>query len=247
MSLVPCGGSPVKTALGPVQAVQRLRSNLAVVKVYQNVSDAGRARLEADALMQLGMAEVNVPSVLGLSDSVLVREYVPGPVIRHVHWDPDFSRAFARWLFCAHVGRPVGLGGRESDQHLCWLVGDTNLGNFVVDLAAAGDGTDRMELCGIDFGDTRIGDRMEDVGEAVMRIVGHRPGYTMDRWACAVAFAREYGRLAGNEEEVCRRAGPAASDAMRKMAVWRRDVSYIDLADAFGQLWSASLNCFPGA
>jgi hypothetical protein len=96
-------------------------------------------------------------------------------------------------------------------------------------------------LCGIDLGDTRVGDPLDDVGEGCMRIVGRRPGFTADRWECAVAFASWYGRLAGSVEYVLSRIPERASASFRQMAVWRDDPFMAEVADAFQILWGDAL------
>ena len=117
------------------------------------------------------------------------------------------------------------------------MVGDMNLGNFVLDVASG-------MLCGIDLGDTRIGDPLDDVGEGCMRIIGRRPGFTADRWECAVAFASWYGSLAGSVECALSSVPERASASFRQMAVWRNDPFMSEVADAFPFLWGEALLSF---
>jgi len=131
-----------------------------------------------------------------------------------------------------HRAKQSGLGRS-------WLVGDMNLGNFVLDVGSG-------RLCGIDMGDTRIGDPLDDVGEACMRIVGRRPGFTADRWECAVAFASCYGSLVGSAEYVLSKVPERASASLRQMAVWRNDPFMAEVADAFPFLWDEALRSFRG-
>ena len=132
-----------------------------------------------------------------------------------------------------HVVQRAEKGGLGQS----WLVGDMNLGNFVLDVVSG-------RLCGIDLGDTRIGDPLDDVGEGCMRIVGRRPGFTADRWECAVAFASRYGDLAGSVEYVLSSVPERASASLRQMAMWRNDPFMSEVADAFPFLWGEALLSF---
>lgn len=208
-----------------------------VAKIYE---DEGRAFREAEVLVRLGSAGVPVPAAVGATPTVLLRRYVDGPVLRDLHWTPVLARKLATWLHSCHVelGSTCAEGGM---LHKTGLVGDMNLGNFVLDIAQTGQDEDACRdfgiVCGIDFGDTRMGDPLEDVGEGFMRIFSHRPGYTLDRQECAVAFVREYGRLAGAEDEVWPEVECHAVEAFRRVAVWRRDPSMNDMAEAVGRMW----------
>lgn len=200
-----------------------------VVKIYK---DEGRAFREAEVLARLGSAGVPVPGVVGATPTVLLRRYVDGRVLRDLHWTPVLAEKLATWLHSCHVA----LGSAHAQDGTLirtGLVGDMNLGNFVLDMAQA----DSRIVCGIDFGDTRPGDPLEDVGEGFMRIFSHRPGYTPARRECAVAFVREYGRLAGAEDRVWPEVERHAAEAFRKVAVWRGDPSMNDMAEAVGKMW----------
>jgi len=233
--------------------------------------NAGRAGREAHALLRLAQAGVCVPGLVASGTRALLRRYVQGPMVRDLHWDVGLARQLAEWVFRCHAALAVdrvdaarALRAAEAshaageyakqqavqrvEQHAVqraesgglgrsWLVGDMNLGNFVLDVASGG-------LCGIDLGDTRIGDPLDDVGEGCMRIVGRRPGFTADRWECAVAFASWYGNLAGSVDYVLSRAPERASASLRQMAVWRNDPFMSEVADAFPFLWGEALLSF---
>ncbi|MDD2201166.1 MAG: phosphotransferase [Firmicutes bacterium] len=199
-----------------------------VTKIYK---DEGRAFREAEVLARLGSAGVPVPAVVGATPTVLLRRYIDGPVLRDLDCTPVLARKLATWLHSCHVA----LGSARAEDGMltrAGLVGDMNLGNFIIDMAQAG-----QDVCGIDFGDTRIGDPLEDVGEGFMRIFSHGPGYTPDRRECAVAFVREYGRLAGAEDRVWPEVQRHAVEAFRRVAIWRGDPFMNDMAEAVGKMW----------
>ncbi len=209
-----------------------------VLKVYGDAhpgqgDSMERAGREAWALARLGQAGVLTPRLVGSSHRALLRLYVDGPVLRDVHWNPMLACELAEWVFRCHealaVDRAVD-GVREEGIAHSWLVGDMNLGNFVIDVSSG-------RLCGIDMGDTRVGDRLDDVGEGCMRIVSHRPGFTADRWECAVAFAMRYGQLVGDVESVLSQVPARAAASFRQMAVWRNERFMAELAEAFPLLW----------
>lgn len=234
--------------------------------------NAGRAGREASALLRLAQAEVCVPGLVASGTHALLRHYVQGPIVRDLHWDVALACQLAEWVFRCHAA--LAVEGIDAARACCaaeashaaeatdagqytvhrarhraerraeqgglgrsWLAGDMNLGNFVLDVASG-------RLCGIDLGDTRIGDPLDDVGEGCMRIVGRRPGFTADRWECAVAFASWYGNLAGSTEYVLSRAPERASASFRQMAVWRNDPFMVEVADAFPFLWGEALLSF---
>ena len=241
-----------------------------VLKVYDEMHPGqgrsiGRASREADALLRLEQADVCVPGLVASGERALLRRYVEGPVVRDLHWDVALARRLAEWVFRCHSALSVGAIDAASvhraahasgDAHASgaahassdadttgpahhglgrsWLVGDMNLGNFVLDVASG-------RLCGIDLGDTMIGDPLDDVGEGCMRIIGRRPGFTADRWACALAFASWYGRLATDVRYVLSEVPKRASASFRKMAVWRSDPFMAEIADAFPVLWREAL------
>ncbi len=213
-------------------------SQLLVLKAYCEShpgqgDSAGRARGEAYALSRLAQAGVPAPGLVAVGERALLRRYVQGPTLRDLHWDPALACLLAEWVFRCH-------SALEADMGRSWLVGDMNLGNFVLDAASG-------ELCGIDFGDTRVGDPLDDVGEGCMRIIGHRPGFTADRWECAVAFAAGYGRLVGSVQSVLEQIPARACVSLRQMAVWRDDPFLIEMAEAFPILWREALLSFaPG-
>ena len=234
-----------------------------VLKVYDEMHPGqgrsiGRASREADALLRLEQADVCVPGLVASGERALLRRYVEGPVVRDLHWDVALARRLAEWVFRCHSALSVGAidaaclhrdAHATGDAHASrrarewrrtlrpgrsWLVGDMNLGNFVLDVASG-------RLCGIDLGDTMIGDPLDDVGEGCMRIIGRRPGFTADRWACALAFASWYGRLATDVRYVLSEVPKRASASFRKMAVWRSDPFMAEIADAFPVLWREAL------
>ncbi|MEA4882375.1 MAG: hypothetical protein VB144_01725 [Clostridia bacterium] len=211
---------------GDAWAPASLRLEPLVLKIYQA---PGPAEREAAVLAELARAGVTAPRLVKASDIALLRSYTVGPVARDLHCGTAFTRSLARWLHLFH--RTLAQGA----PHRTWLVGDMNLGNFVIDVACG-------QVCGIDFGDSREGNPMDDVGEGCMRIVSHRPGFTMDRWASAVAFVREYGGLAGAEEKACRDVVPFAVRAFERMSVWREDRVMADMALAFPQLWASAVD-----
>jgi len=249
------------------------QDRLLVLKVYDEAhpgrgASAGRAGREAYALLRLAQAGVCVPGLVALGKRALLRRYVEGPTVRDLHWDVALARQLAEWVFRCHAAPAVdatggidmagGIDATGADVESCTaettgvdqtpgaeehglgqsrLVGDMNLGNFVLDVASG-------RLCGIDLGDTRIGDPLDDVGEGCMRIVGRRPGFTADRWECAVAFASWYGSLAGGVEYVLSRVPERASASFRQMAVWRNDPFMAEVADAFPFLWGEALLSF---
>ena len=224
---------------------------LLVLKVYDEThpgqgETAGRAGREASALLRLAQAGVCVPGLVASGTRALLRRYVQGPTVRDLHWDAALARQLAEWVFGCHTALAVEKtdvvqraekGAEQGGLGRSWLVGDMNLGNFVLDVASG-------KLCGIDLGDTRIGDPLDDVGEGCMRIVGRRPGFTADRWECAVAFASWYGNLAGSAEYVLSRVPERASASFRQMAVWRNDAFMSEVADAFPFLWGEALLSF---
>ncbi len=222
------------------------RDRLLVLKVYGEAhpgrgASAGRAGREAYALLRLAQAGVCVPGLVASGTRALLRRYVEGPMVRDLHCDVVLARQLAEWVFQCHAALTVE---QHAEHHVeqgglgpSWLVGDMNLGNFVLDVASGG-------LCGIDLGDTRIGDPLDDVGEGCMRIIGRRPGFTADRWECAVAFASWYGSLAGSVEYVLSRVPERASASFRQMAVWRNDPFMAEVADAFPFLWGEALLSF---
>ena len=224
---------------------------LLVLKVYDEAhpgqgGSAGRAGREAYALSRLAEAGVRVPGLVASGTRALLRRYVQGPTVRDLHWDAALARQLAEWVFGCHTALAVEKtdvvqraekGAEQGGLGRSWLVGDMNLGNFVLDVASG-------KLCGIDLGDTRIGDPLDDVGEGCMRIVGRRPGFTADRWECAVAFASWYGDLAGSVEYVLSRVPERASASLRQMAVWRNDPFMSEVADAFPFLWGEALLSF---
>ena len=234
--------------------------------------NAGRAGREACALLRLAQAGVCVPGLVASGTHALLRHYVQGPTARDLHWDAALARQLAEWVFRCHEALAVeGIDAAracraaetsrvaeatDAGQHTVhrakhraehrakqsglgrsWLVGDMNLGNFVLDVGSG-------RLCGIDMGDTRIGDPLDDVGETCMRIVGRRPGFTADRWECAVAFASCYGSLVGSAEYVLSKVPERASASLRQMAVWRNDPFMSEVADAFPFLWGEALLSF---
>ena len=237
---------------------------LLVLKVYDEThpgqgENAGRAGREAYALLRLAQAGVCVPGLVASGTRALLRRYVQGPMVRDLHWDVALARRLAEWVFRCHSALSVGAidaacvhrdahatgaahassdADTTGDAHYglgrSWLVGDMNLGNFVLDVASG-------RLCGIDLGDTVIGDPLDDVGEGCMRIIGRRPGFTADRWACALAFASWYGRLATDVRYVLSEVPKRASASFRKMAVWRSDPFMAEIADAFPVLWREAL------
>lgn len=237
---------------------------LLVLKVYDEAhpgrgASTGRAGREADALLRLAQAGVCVPGLVASGKCALLRRYVEGPMARDLHWDVALARQLAEWVFRCHAALAVdaagGIDAVGADVASCaaettgpdetpgaaehglgrsWLVGDMNLGNFVLDVGSG-------RLCGIDLGDTRVGDPLDDVGEGCMRIVGRRPGFTSDRWECAVAFASWYGRLAGRVEYVLSKVPERASASFRQMAVWRNDPFMVEVAHAFPILWGEAL------
>lgn len=208
-----------------------------VAKIYK---DEGRAFREAEVLVRLGSAGVPVPTAVGATPTVLLRRYVDGPVLRDLPWTPMLARKLATWLRSCHVA----LGSSHAEDVMLsrtGLVGDMNLGNFILDLTQSGPVEDARGdvgiVWGIDFGDTRIGDPLEDVGEGFMRIFSHKPGYTLDNQECAVMFVREYGKLAGAEDQVWPEVKRHAVEAFRRVAVWRRDPLWNDMAEAVGRMW----------
>lgn len=226
-----------------------------VLKVYGqghpgHGQSAGRAGREADALLRLAQAGVCVPGLVASGERALLRRYVEGPVVRDLHWDAELANQLAEWVFSCHaalfadtadtidaasVSPPIETTGLKAPYlGRSWLIGDMNLGNFVLDIASG-------RLFGIDLGDTRMGDPLDDVGEGCMRIIGRRPGFTADRWECAVAFASRYGRLAGNLEYVLSQVSERAAASFRQMAAWRADPFMAELADAFSVLWGEAL------
>lgn len=219
---------------------------LLVLKVYDEAhpgqgGSVGRAGREADALLRLAQAGVCVPGLIASGERALLRRYVEGPIVRDLHWDVALACQLAEWVFRCHAALAVDMVDTAetagADAHgigRSWLVGDMNLGNFVLDVASG-------RLCGIDLGDTRVGDPMDDVGEGCMRIIGRRPGFTADRWECAVAFASCYGRLAGSVEYVLSEVPMRASASFRQMAVWRSDPFMAEVADVFPFLWDEAL------
>lgn len=213
---------------------------LLVLKVYDEAhpgqgESVGRAGREADALLRLAQAGVCVPGLVASGERALLRHYVEGPTVRDLHWNPALARQLAEWVFRCHAALAVDtVDAAEHGLGRSWLVGDMNLGNFVVDVASG-------RLCGIDLGDTRVGDPLDDVGEGCMRIIGRRPGFTADRWECAVAFAAWYGRLAGSVEHVLSQVPVRASASFRQMAVWRKDSFMSEVAGAFPFLWDEAL------
>jgi len=230
---------------------------LLVLKAYDEIhpgqgENAGRAGREACALLRLAQAGVCVPGLVASGTHALLRHYVQGPVVRDLHWDAALARQLAEWVCQCHAALAVegidaagACGAAEASRveqgglGRSWLVGDMNLGNFVLDVGSG-------RLCGIDMGDTRIGDPLDDVGEACMRIVGRRPGFTADRWECAVAFASCYGSLVGSAEYVLSKVPERASASLRQMAVWRNDPFMAEVADAFPFLWDEALRSFRG-
>jgi len=219
------------------------RECVMVAKIYR---DEGRALREAEVLAALASAGVAVPAACGATPTVLLRRYVYGPVLRDVHWTLELARKLGAWLYSCHEAlrlAPQGVGGYGRTR----LVGDMNLSNFVIDVAQA-DGDEAVAwrdcgtrgiVCGIDFGDTRVGDPLEDVGEGFMRILSHRPGYTMERQACAAAFVWEYGRLSGAGDMVWSEVERHVLAAFRRVAAWRRDPFMNDVAEAVGAMWGS--------
>lgn len=221
------------------------REHTMVAKIYK---DEGRALREAEVLMRLAQAGVPVPAAVGATPTVLLRRYVDGPVLQDLHWTPALAEELARWLRSCHIALSAAPTG---DGLYCstGLVGDMNLGNFIIDISDASVSKPSWSncgtlgtVCGIDFGDTRIGDPLEDVGEGFMRILSHRPGYTLDKQECAVAFVREYSRLAGAEEYVWTGVKRHVVDAFRRVAVWRRDPLMDEIAEAIGLMWGTSIS-----
>ena len=246
---------------------------LLVLKVYDEThpgqgETAGRAGREASALLRLAQAGVCVPGLVASGTRALLRRYVQGPTVRDLHWDVALARQLAEWVFRCHAALAVdgidaaracraaeashAAEATDAGQHTVhrakhraeqcglgrsWLVGDMNLGNFVLDVVSG-------RLLGIDLGDTRIGDPLDDVGEGCMRIIGRRPGFTADRWECAVAFASWYGSLAGSVECALSSVPERASASFRQMAVWRNDPFMAEVADAFPFLWGEALLSF---
>lgn len=229
---VPASASAPAPAPVPASARDYGGSLAMVLKVYDGAhpgqgESADRAGREACALARLRQAGVLAPRLVASGERALLRLYVEGPVARDVHWNPDLARRLAEWVYQCHEALAV-------EEARSWLVGDMNLGNFVLDVASG-------RLCGIDMGDTRVGDRLDDVGEGCMRIVCHRPGFTADRWECAVAFATRYGQLAGSVESVLSQVPARASASFRQMAVWRDDPFMAEVAEAFPFLWGEAL------
>ena len=214
-------------------------SSAYVLKLYR---DSGRARRESEVMCRLAHAGVSVPRPVGVGDYALLRPYVDGQVLRDSRLTAQACRELARWLFNCHAILSVDTGAAALPEaaagvpatRVVWLVGDMNLGNFVI-----GAMDDR--ICGIDFGDTRKGDPYDDVGEGLMRILSHRAGFTRDRWDQGVAFVEEYGRHDGNVEHALLRAEPAAAAAFSQMAIWREDERMQRIAEVFPLLWREAI------
>lgn|GEM_PF-3007357 len=227
--------------------------------VLKRYADAGRAEHEASVMARLRAAGLAVPEPVASGEFVLLRAFVEGSPLK-VRGGFDFGARcvqLARWLRRCHelgaaaAGRPHGtesLAGSDSPDSpnspnspagpgcssaaATWLVGDMNLGNFVVGEA------DNL-IWGIDFGDTRRGDPYDDVGEGVMRILIRPPAFTALSWETAVRFVDAY---AGNGVDGIAEARelviPAAQRAFVQMAVWRNgDEEMLRAAEGLPAAW----------
>ena len=219
--LKPVGATPVPVGLapGPVLTTKKSLTFLVVsvragagaqeeyvMKVY---SDEGRAEREARVMQRLAAAGVTVPEIVAVGERALLRRHVAGRPLRELDIDERSCRELASWLYRCHA---VGTEeAKAASTHAAtWLVGDMNLGNFIVGEA---DGS----IWGIDFGDTRLGDPYDDVGEGAMRILLHTPAFSEHRWRAAVAFVECYGGLesGGSGGEVARmRVVPPCSEGV---------------------------------
>ena len=155
-----------------------------VVKIYK---DEG-APLEAEVLAGWDRQVVPVP-VLGATPTVLLRRYVDGQVLRSA-LDPCASGKLATWLHSCHVA----LGSAHAQDGTLirtGLVGDMNLGNFVLDMAQADSG-----LCAGSISAIRARESAGGCGRGFMRIFSHRPGYTLPGRNVRWRSCRDYRRLA---------------------------------------------------
>jgi hypothetical protein len=234
---------------GEVLATRKSRTCLAwagdgrkyVLKVYP---DAGRAGREAGVMAWLRAGGLTVPAPLAVGEHALLREFVEGTSLKQMS-DSDLVETCAqlgRWLRrCHEIGADHPAAGRDAGA--TWLVGDMNFGNYVV-------GTADFLLWGIDFGDTRMGDAYDDVGEGIMRILIRPPAFTVLNWEAAVGFIDAYAtadaggsggpRVTGGEElgPARQRVIPAVQRAFVQMAAWRHgDADMLWAADTFPETW----------
>lgn len=172
---------------GPGAPARGSNHSQAVVKIYP---DPGRAAREADVLARLAAAGVRVPRPFSPGTAALVRGYISGPTLSALLSaspradDHLLASALARWLFGCHAAL-------RRDDGATHLVGDMNLRNFIC--------PNPSEVWGIDFGDTRPGDPLADLGEACMFILTHEPSFTSERWSFARRLVHDYGNLAGRD------------------------------------------------
>jgi len=234
---------PLRLVPGELLTAKKSRTCLALGEggkrfVLKTYADAGRAEREAYVMAQLRAGGLEVPEPVAAGEFVLLRAFVEGTTLREAGAADLEKRCvqLARWLRRCHkvgaAGGRAGAGGEGgADGAATWLVGDMNLGNFVVGKA------DNL-IWGIDFGDTRIGDPYDDVGEGVMRILIRPPAFTMLSWEAAVRFVDSYGDAAGGASTARERVIPAVQRAFVHMSAWRRgDEEMLRAAEAFPSAW----------
>lgn len=140
----------------------------------------GKCSNEFEMMVRARNAGLETPLPLAMSDDCLVNEYVPGEacdlMINHM-FSVAASEGIGRWLARFH--------GRFAEGGRCWIMSDAVPENFILN---------GEEVFGLDLEDSRIGDRMDDVGRMAASMLDSDPLFVPLKFDLCHHMIRSYER-----------------------------------------------------